>query len=271
MAMKLSVVWADGTFPSDTAPLVGPLEECARKAAELGYEAMSLTVNRPGELEAERVNRIMKEYGLKVSGLATGRGYSVDGLGLAMADEERRRAAVDRMLAHGELCARLGGAKLIVGSMRGWIRDAGSEEEYEKLFRASMEQLLEQAQRQGTRVTMEVFSLADSDFGCTIAQGAEFIRSFHTPAFCLQLDTAHIHAAREADFAGEILKAGDLLGQMDLSDLGRLAPDGKHFDFPALMEALKKIGYEDYLVMEYRAQPPENAAKAGLDYIRTLL
>ena len=40
---------------------------------------------------------------------------------------------------------------------------------------------------------------------------------------------------------------------------------------PLPMEALKKIGYEDYLVMEYRAQPPENAAKAGLDYIRTLL
>ena len=42
-------------------------------------------------------------------------------------------------------------------------------------------------------------------------------------------------------------------------------------DVPRLMEALKSIPYEDYLVFEYRSQPPENAAKVGLDYIRTLM
>mgnify|MGYP000212884956 CR=1 FL=1 len=31
----------------------------------------------------------------------------MDGLGLGTADRERRRAAVDRMLAHADLCARL--------------------------------------------------------------------------------------------------------------------------------------------------------------------
>ena len=269
--MKTSVVWADGTFPCNTAPLVGPLEDCARRAAEMGYDAMALTVNRPEELEAERVNRIMKEYGLQVSGLATGRGYTVDGLGLAMADAQRRRAAVDRMLAHGELCARLGGAKLIIGSMRGWTRDAGGPEEYERLFRASLEELLEQAQRQGTQVTMESFSLADSDFGCSIAESARFIRSFHTSSFCLQLDTLHMHAAGEKDFAQEIVKVGDILGQMDISDMGRLAPDGEHIDFPALMAALKEIRYQDYLVLEFQANPPADAARVGLEYIRRLM
>ena len=52
MGMKTSAVWADGTFESNTAPLMGPLEDCARRAAELGYDALSLTVNRPGELDA---------------------------------------------------------------------------------------------------------------------------------------------------------------------------------------------------------------------------
>lgn len=47
MGMKTSAVWADGTFESNTAPLMGPLEDCARRAAELGYDALSLTVNRP--------------------------------------------------------------------------------------------------------------------------------------------------------------------------------------------------------------------------------
>lgn len=41
MGMKTSAVWADGTFESNTAPLMGPLEDCARRAAELGYDALS--------------------------------------------------------------------------------------------------------------------------------------------------------------------------------------------------------------------------------------
>ena len=44
MGMKTSAVWADGTFESNTAPLMGPLEDCARRAAELGYDALSLTM-----------------------------------------------------------------------------------------------------------------------------------------------------------------------------------------------------------------------------------
>ena len=50
-----------------------------------------------------------------------------------------------------------------------------------------------------------------------------------------------------------------------------MAPDGKHFDFSLLMKALKEIDYQDYLVFEYRPAPPQNAAKAGLTYIRQLM
>lgn len=271
MSMKTSVVWADGTFASNTAPLMGSLEECARQAAEMGYDAMSLTVNRPGELEAGRVSRVMKEYGLKVSGLATGRGYTVDGLCLGAAEERTRRAAVERMMAHMDLCARLEGAKLIVGAIRGWTRDGGGREAYDRLFRASMEELLERAEPMGVQLVLEAISKIDSDAYCLVGETAELIRSFHSPALRLQLDSIHLHTNGEKDFDGEIRKAGDLIGQVDISDVERMAPDGKHFDFPRLMEALKSIPYEDYLVFEYRSQPPENAAKVGLDYICTLM
>ena len=64
---------------------------------------------------------------------------------------------------------------------------------------------------------------------------------------------------------------GELVGQVDISDVDRMAPDGKHFDFPLFLKALHEIGYSDYLVAEFRAQPPVNAAEAGLAYLRTLL
>ena len=37
------------------------------------------------------------------------------------------------------------------------------------------------------------------------------------------------------------------------------------------LRALKEADFQDYLVFEFRAQPPADAAKAGLDYIRSLL
>ena len=64
--MKTSVVWADGTFESNTAPLMGSLEQCAVRAAELGFDGMSLTVNRPEELDPARIHKIMGACGLPV-------------------------------------------------------------------------------------------------------------------------------------------------------------------------------------------------------------
>ena len=250
MGMKTSAVWADGTFESNTAPLMGPLEDCARRAAELGYDALSLTVNRPGELDAAYVRRVLGEYGLTASGLATGRIYTVDG---------------------AELCAQLGGAKLIVGAIRGWTRDAGGREAYEPLFRSSMESILARAEQLGIQVAFEAISRIDSDAYCSLSETAEFIRSFRSPALRLQVDSIHLHTNGETDFYQGLLKAGDLIGQVDISDVDRMAPDGRHFDFPLLIQALKETGFQDYLVFEFRANPPADAAKAGLDYIRALL
>ena len=111
----------------------------------------------------------------------------------------------------------------------------------------------------------------DSDAYCSVAETADFIRSFHSSALRLQLHSIHLHTNGETQFCEEILRAGELIGQVDISDVGRMAPDGDHFDFPKLIQALKEIHYQDYLVFEYRAAPPEYAAKAGLDYIRSLL
>ena len=84
---------------------MGSLDDCARRASDLGYDALSLTVKDPNERDWVQVLRKLQNCGLEASGLATGRVYTVDGLGLGMADADRRRAAVDRMLAFLPVCA----------------------------------------------------------------------------------------------------------------------------------------------------------------------
>lgn len=269
--MKTSVVVADGTFETNTAPLLGSFDQVTRQAAELGYDAVSVTVNRPERVELETLQEACRQNHIAVSGLATGRIYTVDGCSLGSSDSEKRQEAVRRMLAHGEFCARLGGAKLIVGAIRGWTKDAGGRKLYEKLFRDSMEQLVSAAEKLNIQIVLEAISHIDSDAYCSVAETAEFIRSFGSSALQLQLDSIHLYNNGEKDFYNEILKAGDLVGQVDISDVDRMAPDGKHFDFPLLIRALKEVGYQDYLVSEFRAQPSVNAAGTALAYLRGLL
>lgn len=271
MSMKSSVVVADGTFPINIAPLLGPIEEVARRAAEIGYDAIALTVQNPETIEVERIQAACQKYGIAVAALATGRVYTVDGFSLGSGDEENRLEAVNRMFGFADICTKLGGAKLVIGAIRGWTKDAGGRENYEKQFRKSLESIVSKAEAVGIKVVLEAISYIDSDAYCTIAETAEYIRSFHSPALQLQLDSIHLYNNGEKDFYHEILKAGDLVGQVDISDVDRMAPDGKHFDFPLLLKALHEVNYQDYLLSEYRAAPPENAAKVGLDYIKTLI
>mgnify|MGYP000127685610 CR=1 FL=1 len=69
-------MWADGTFSSNTAPLMGSLDDCARRASDLGYDALSLTVKDPNERDWVQVLRKLQNCGLEASGLATGRVYT---------------------------------------------------------------------------------------------------------------------------------------------------------------------------------------------------
>ena len=58
MSMKTSVVVADGTFATNTAPLLGSIEDVARQAAEMGYDGISVTVNHPKNVDVAQLKAV---------------------------------------------------------------------------------------------------------------------------------------------------------------------------------------------------------------------
>ena len=88
MSMKTSVVVADGTFPTATAPLLGQVDTVFRQAAALGYDAVSITVNHPKDVNVDEILSAMKTYGVAVSGLATGRICGADGYSISSAEKK---------------------------------------------------------------------------------------------------------------------------------------------------------------------------------------
>ena len=268
--MLHSVVIAETGYKGKTAPLVGEYGEVFRQAKEIGFDAVQLTVNRPEAQPVSKLKELSARYGIGISSIATGMAYSVDGLCLASPDRENRLAAVKRMYGHIDLAEKLGGPKVIIGAIRGFAAEGMSEEEYMDAFRDSCERVLGYAAKRDVTVITEAMDRFESNVMLSVHSTADFIRSFQTPYFRLQLDTMHSYYVNE-NIAEAIAEYGDLVAQVDLSGVARAVPRaGTEIDYAAVIEALRKIGYGEHLVYEYIGDPAGVNARMGLEYIRSL-
>lgn len=268
--MKTSVVIADGTFFCPTAPLQGPYEEIFPAASKIGYDAVQLTINRPEMVDGALVRKMMDQTGIRVSGLATGMGYTMDKLCLGAGDEHIREAAVERMRHHIDLAECLGDAMVIIGAIRGRFADAGGSQPFYRQFLRSVKDVLCYAEKKQIVVLLEANDHLETDAYISVPETAQLIHSFDSPFFKLHLDTMHMLYEHE-DAVKAVLENKDILGQMDVSGESRSCPADGAYDYLSLLKALNAIGFEGPLVFEYCPAPPENGARVGYDYIRSLM
>lgn len=267
---KTSVVVAPASAVHAPAPLKGSLVETVKNAAAIGFEAVQLTVNRPAEFQLTEAQAVLAAHRLRVSSIATGGAYSIDHISLGHQDERIRLAAVDRMRQHIELASQLGGADVVIGLIRGTYADCDTKADYMRQYRKSIAACLAYAERCQIRIVHEAIGRLDSDVLRTIQDNVAFIESFSSPYFKLHIDTYHL-ALEETDFYAAVLRTKGLLAQVDISDANRTYPDGRHFDFPRLLEALNRINYQGYLVFEYNSTGDGVTETAcGLRYIQSL-
>jgi sugar phosphate isomerase/epimerase len=267
---KNSVVVAPAAAVNAPAPLKGSTAETIKNAAAIGYDAVQFSIKNPNEFDLAEALEALETYKIKASSIATGMGYTVDGLSLGHKDEDNRKAAVERMRQHIDLAVQLGGADVGIGTIRGSYSNCDSKEEYMKQYKKSLAEVIEYAEKKRIRIVHEAIGRTDCEVLGSIDDNLELIKSFNSPYFRLQIDSHHMNL-EETDFYSAILKAGDWVAQADISDLERKCPDGKHFDFQKMLKALSEIGYKDYLIFEFKAVGDGVAeATEGLNYIKGL-
>lgn len=267
---KTSVVVAPASAVNSPAPLKGSITETIKKAASIGYDAVQFTIKNPSEFNLTEALEALETYKIKASSIATGMAYTVDGLSLGHKDEANRMAAVERMKQQIDLAIKLGGADVGIGTIRGRYSDCDTQEEYMKQYKKSLSEVIDYAEKKHIRIVHEAIGRTDCEVLRSIDENMSLIQSFNSPYFKLQIDSHHMNL-EESDFYSAVLKAKDLVAQVDISDFERACPDGKHFDFPKLLQALVEIDYKDYLIFEFKTTGDGVAeAAAGLEYIRTL-
>ncbi|NGM82905.1 sugar phosphate isomerase/epimerase [Paenibacillus sp. 7124] len=239
-----------------------PIKECVRLAKAAGFDGIELSLNESGEMglqttekEARELRDSIAEAGLEIAGLATGLYWSY---AMTSESEANRTKAMDVCKKQLELAAVLGADTiLVIPGAVGVDFIPGSEVvSYDKAYDRALEsigKLAPEAERLGVSIGIEnvwnKFLLSPLEMrGFIDAVGSRFVGSYldvgnivHSgyPEQWVRILGDRIKKVHFKDYRRE---AGGLHGFVDL-----LAGD---VDYPAVVSALKEIGYDGYVTGE---------------------
>ncbi len=268
--MKLAVTMVKEAGAQAPLVLRGDYADSIRKAAQIGYDAVELHVADPAEVDAREIRAACDATGVGMSSIGTGLAWVRDGLSLTSRHEAVRGRASTRLQDFVHLGAEFGSV-VIVGLMKGLVKESGDRTEYERHLREALDACLPVARESGVTLVLEAMNRYESDILNTIEECVRVIKQFDSAHLKLHIDTYHMNI--EEDRIGRnIIAAGKHIGHVHLADSNRGYPGTGHYNFAETIAALQTVGYQGALAVECLAKPtPEVAAQGAYDAMRAVL
>lgn len=272
ISMKNQLAITAITHAASDAPLVlrGELPSCIRQAGLLGYDAVEIHVIEAPTFPMAEVKAALRETGLRISSIVTGRIFTERGLCITSPDPENRAAAMAEMRDYIDIAAELNATD---GVILGWVKGnrRTDDPEFDRLLSEQLRTLGSYAETRGQRLLVEVINRYETNLFNTASELREFITHWRLPNCFIHLDTFHMNI-EEADMVAAIETAGELLGYFHVADSNRLAPGKGHLDFAAMFAALERVNYHGTISLECIPQPDGLIAGAeSYSYLTTLL
>lgn len=269
MAMKFSVCTVDRPLEAVSPfPLRGnTYEECAAVAEILGFDSIELQIQDPAQYNAKELRATLDRHNLGCSAITTGLAYLFEGMSMTHPDEKIRLATVERLHRQLDLAKELD-SQVLVGYLRGRKQPGMSDEEFEDLLTDSVARTLEYAVEINCPFVMEQINRNDGDVFCSTERTMTFLEKFNCDLLKYNGDTYHM-VTEDPDVPAAIRRSLSKLVLFHVSDIGRLLPDDKHFDFYEAAAVLKEEGYSDWVSIEAKPWPTSfECARTGLNYMR---
>lgn len=255
---------------SERAPIIyrGGLDEILGAVKEAGYQGAEVHIRNSDEIDRGRLKDGLDRFGLELTSIGTGEAYGKDKLLLASDDSAVRKGAVERICGHIRTAKDYPHAVVILGLVRGRIRDCSSREAYEYHQMESLKSCLEEAEKYGVVLGVEVMNRYDCDNLNRIEEGIELIDRLGSSCIGLHIDTFHMNI-EERDIREAILQAGNRIVHVHAADSDRWYPGHGHFDFGQVMQALKDVGYPYGVAVECLSRPDAlTAGREAADYMK---
>jgi 5-keto-L-gluconate epimerase len=252
----------------------GPFEEKLKKAKSLGYDGVELMVREPSKLDIEEITTALNDVGLEVPQVVTGELFGIDGLALVHPDPTICKQAMSRTKDVINFASEFGSQTIVnIGRLRGRI-DWLSAEDQEKatdIFAEAFQELSDFAQPLNVRITIEPCNRYEVDFIHNAQDALAVIQEVNRSNFGVMLDVFHMNI-EDASIEQSLKELKPYLWHVHIADSNRLAPGQGHLDFESILNALREIGYSEYISAEMQPLPdPDTAARLTIEYIKPLL
>ena len=250
--MKIGIYYAYWThdWDADFHPFID-------KVADLGFDVL--------EINAGTVADLTTEERLSLKAHADDKGIALShciGLpkqyDLASEDEAVRKNGVAFLRQIAGAIGEMGGGNLtgiIYSYWPGSLPEGETDKTpYFERSVASMKEAIKAAEDNDVFFCMEVVNRFEQYLLNTCDEALAYVEAVGSPNAKILLDTFHMNI--EENFIGEaIQKAGDRLGHFHIGENNRLPPGYGHIPWTEVGNALRKIGYDGFVVMEPFVMP----------------
>lgn len=259
--MKKSIdMWA---FPY---PDKWSLRECLQLAKDAGFDGVELNFNLEGEFSGESspadirgIKHMADEIGIAISGVCS---FLFWPYSMTHNDEALRHKGIDLARKMVRAAGLLETENLLVvpGAVYvGWVEnfDPVPNDVCDRRAREAVRQLIPEAEKAGVSINIE--NIFANGFLFSPQEMVEFVDSFESPSVAVHFDTGNIMHYQFPEHWTPILgkriknvhfKEWDKRTQEFNLHTFRTLLDGTT-NWPAVIEALDKVGYRGYLTFEY--------------------
>ncbi|MFN0165925.1 MAG: TIM barrel protein [Bryobacteraceae bacterium] len=235
---------------------------------ECGYEGIELNLTEPMGLDADSLERWLREEGLIVPSFLTGEAYQ-DGLCLSSQRAEVRRQTVERLIRYLDIAKRFRSI-LVVGLLQGTRRDETDPHVAAERIVEGLRVVSAEAEARGVEFVIEPVNHLQVGFHNSVGEVRELIRRVGSPALKPMVDTIHMNI-EEASLTQPILNCGADLRHVHLCESNGGRFGSGNVDFGAVLKALRQTGYSGFAsVKVYRHLTLEDAARTSMAYLRSL-
>lgn len=232
-----------------TSPLTdATLEPLARKAADLGYQALELPLENVGDWDPAHVREVLDGIGLGaivVGAMGPGRSL-VARAGDVLATQEYLRACIS--------AARVLGSDVVAGPFYAptgvtWRMDAEERTEVVRELREHLAPLAAEAANVGITLAIEPLNRYETSILNTVEQSIDALDPLLGAGVGLALDTYHLNIEEKRP-ADAIRAAGSAIAHVQVCGNDRGAVGDDHIDWPEILRALDDAGYQGPLGLE---------------------
>jgi D-psicose/D-tagatose/L-ribulose 3-epimerase len=240
--MRLGVhalVWVGGWSPAEARQAIA-------STAEAGYDLIEIPLLDPASVDARDTRSVLDEHGI-AAGCSLGLSDATN-----VSSEDPEAVAAGRLLLANALRATVElGADYLGGVLFGVLgrhEAAVTERGYANAV-AAMQELSENAAREGVTIGLEVVNRYESNVLNTTEQALQFLDDIGSSNATVHLDTYHMNI-EEPGMAAAIELAGDRLGYFHVGESNRGPLGTGTVDFAEAFAALDRIGYNGTITFE---------------------